>query len=200
MGCTCLQVQHVAPSAYCLAWVHLTSTAATSDGGVFLRRVDLPSRAAHRKGGVPSFLGDLAFTAAPRDDGALLIWDGLACKCSTSQGRRVACLGCLGLLRLRLVIAACCDHVAVRSILDLLHSSKQNNYLSPHEAQVVLGRLTWVLSSSCASSGRAATLPLVDRAKKRDSLDMPARNQLPGTGLWIFRWNSSSGSLRSCPL
>ena len=127
MGCTCLQVQHVAPSAYCLAWVHLTSTAATSDGGVFLRRVDLPSRAAHRKGGVPSFLGDLAFTAAPRDDGALLIWDALACKCSTLQGRRVACLGCLGLLRLRLVIAACCDHVAVRSILDLLHSSKQNN-------------------------------------------------------------------------
>ena len=95
-----------------------------------------------------------------------------------SQGRRVARLGCLGLLRLRLVIAACCDHVAVRSILDLLHSSKQNNYLSPHEAQVVSGRLTWVLSSSYASSGRAATLPLVDRAKKRDSLDMPARNQL----------------------
>ena len=68
-----------------------------------------------------------------------------------------------------------------KAILDLMLSAKQNNYLSPHEAQVVLGRLTWVLSSSYASSGRAATLPLVDRAAKRDSLDMPARNQ--------FSWN-----------
>jgi len=52
-------------------------------------------------------------------------------------------------------------------ILRTMQEAQQRQRLTPHEAQVLLGRLNWVLASSYASVGRAATLSLVDRAQRR---------------------------------
>ena len=51
-------------------------------------------------------------------------------------------------------------------IIQSMRAAQARGRLLPHEAQVLLGRLNWVLSSSYASVGRAATLPLVDRATR----------------------------------
>ena len=56
----------------------------------------------------------------------------------------------------------------VSEVLAALRSAQRRRRLSPHEAQVLLGRLSWMFSSSYAASGRAATLPLVSRASRRD--------------------------------
>ena len=71
--------------------------------------MDLPSVEARRRGGVLTCWVDLAFNAAPHDDGVLLRWDELACKCSASQGPRADLPGLTLLLLRRVVMSACCS-------------------------------------------------------------------------------------------
>jgi hypothetical protein len=61
----------------------------------------------------------------------------------------------------------------LKSVLTFLRSARKSQCLSPHDAAVLLGRLSWILASSYGSTGRAATLPLVSRAA-RHSRDEPS--------------------------
>jgi hypothetical protein len=54
-----------------------------------------------------------------------------------------------------------------KAILDTLERCRKKNKMRPREAANLLGRLTFALSSSYTSVGRAATQPLVDRASDR---------------------------------
>lgn len=54
-----------------------------------------------------------------------------------------------------------------KAILESLRRCKRLNKMLPREASALLGRLTFILSSSYTSVGRAATQPLVDRATDR---------------------------------
>ena len=85
---------------------------------------------------------------------------------SVNEGLGVMCD--LSLFQSQSVISFSPTSRRVDEILAALRSAQSRQRLSPHEAQVLLGRLSWLLGASFAASGRAATLPLVSRAAGRD--------------------------------
>ena len=69
--------------------------------------------------------------------------------------------------------------------------------LSPHSAQVIKGKLGWILQSAWGGVGRAASQPLVSRTGSKSFLLPGGRPAPPETHVWTPELSSMTAFFRT---